>query len=193
MRSVTYVTGTSCAGKTTLADKLRERNKPLTAVGGWCVPSDDYLPEPLRARYPDPYHVVDVDQDGTPSGGSGHWLAYRSLDLLARHDAGEFNTDHLVVCGIAMPFEVLDSREAREASVDVRFMLLDVTDEQLEARLLERFPKPKKERELREHYVRTNGLLAKRLRQQVRHLHSALVVDAHTTVAERVRVTLEDW
>lgn len=103
---LTFVTGPSCSGKTTLHDRL-------VAAG------QD--------------HVREIDKaDPFPSAGHVEWLRWRALEYVTaatRRAADEQRRDeHHVVTGIVWPFEVLDSdacADAFDEGVEVRFVLLD--------------------------------------------------------------------
>lgn len=137
--TITFVTGVSCAGKTTLADHL--------TVDGTA-------------------HVLEVDGKGTPDAGHLAWLQWRSEQLL--YEAAQVDDGRpVVVCGIVWPHKVIESNAWDELprGTRVRFVMLDLPDRVIRQRLRERLHgRPKAD--VTEH-VRYNLRLARSLRRQV--------------------------
>ena len=108
---LTYVTGPTCSGKTTL-------HQHLVALG------QDHVRE-----------LDDVSVGGCqpPTAAHTEWLRWRAQEFLTSAtrrvtDEPERRGEHHVVTGIVWPFHVLDSNAwdaASDAGVTVRFVLLD--------------------------------------------------------------------
>jgi hypothetical protein len=157
---VTYVTGVSGAGKTTMAAELLRRDLPGT-------------------------RVFDLDEDGRPNVGHVEWLRWRAAEQL--HEAtegwptapGEPDPAHLVVCGIVWPHAVVDSNAwpaARKAGVSVKFLMLDVPHRVIRERLAER-----NDHQTDKHFrrlLRYNRDLAAVLRHQVEQQRQGVVIAA---------------
>jgi ABC-type cobalamin/Fe3+-siderophores transport system ATPase subunit len=145
---VTFVTGVSGAGKTTLAETLRDRLAPLDGV-----------------------IALEIDGPGTPDAGHLDWLRWRAAQLLYEAvtvPAEEGDADHVVICGIVWPHAVIDSNawpEAEAAKAAVRFLLLDMPHKVIKERLADRLS-GKRAGERRE-ILRYNRSLADVLRRQV--------------------------
>ena len=104
---LTYVTGPTCSGKTTLHERLVELRHPEA------VELDNYAL-------------------GLPAAAHVEWLRWRALEHLAAAtsaaEGGATVGRHQVVTGIVWPFAVLGDPAmdaALDAGVDVRFVLLD--------------------------------------------------------------------
>lgn len=145
---VTFVTGVSCAGKTTLGNHLADHHSGEVSI-----------------------FDLDEDAPARPNTAWLDWLRWRAAENL--HMATEWakvpdHVSHLVVTGITWPVRLIESpawAPARKAGVTVRFALLDPPWKVLRDRLDERTKdKPKTEqRELR----RYNRHLRLTLRDQV--------------------------
>jgi hypothetical protein len=141
---VLFVTGVTCAGKTTLADELKARAIPRL-------------------------HVAEVDDGPMPDAGHGSWLRWRGEQLL--YEAGErwreTSGEATVVCGITWPHALIDSPAFADLprGLKVGFLLLDIPTAVLRERLTERLGADtgKEYRGL----LRQNRQLAKTLRRQV--------------------------
>ena len=169
---VTYVTGVSGAGKTTVAKLLQEE-----------IPAYRW--------------VVDLDEDGTPNAAHLEWLRWRAAEELHRaterhgrpraavYDPADA---HVVVAGICWPHAVVDCnawQKARKAGIAVEFVMLDVPHKVIRARLAERNGDngdPKHFRAL----LRYNRQLAEVLRHQTENQRNGTVVPAHEMTAEDV-------
>lgn len=119
---VTYVTGTSCAGKTTLGDAFSDRER------------EDYG-----------LMIYDLDRDAPcrPSTAWLSWLQWRAAELLhsAAEEDGPYDCNRLVVTGIVWPLRVIESpawRPAKKAGVAVDFALLHPPWRLVKERLVER-------------------------------------------------------
>lgn len=136
---VTFVTGTSCAGKTHLKQELDERG--YLEIDG----------------------VVDVDLQARcrPSTAWLDWLHWRAAELL--HEATEAANDWLVVTGIVWPLSLVDSpawAPARRAGLDVEFVLLHPPWRLVHERLADRAPGSRRElAELRRYNKRLRSQL----------------------------------
>lgn len=179
---ITYVTGVSGAGKTTVAEQLYNGGTPAG------------------------YRVVDLDAAGRPNAAPVEWLRWSAAEQL--HHAtegwptpeGAPHPTQLIVCGIVWPHAVVDCNAwaaARAAGVLVEFVMLDVPHKVIRARLTERNGDngdPKHFREL----LRYNRQLAQVLRHQVENQRNGTVVPAEgmtpEAVAEYVRRSpLDRW
>ena len=110
------MTGPSGSGKTTLANQLTGGGHP---------------------------HVQELDAhpDGLPNAAHGEWLTWRAQELLHAAVLDQDVDEHRVVTGIVMPFDLIDTPvwdRAVEASVTVRFVLLDRPWERVEAGMTDR-------------------------------------------------------
>jgi hypothetical protein len=166
---VTFVTGVSGAGKTTLETELIRRR----SEGG--------------AR---DYAVLGIDERGTPDAGHLDWLRYRAAQLL--YDSltiwgdGQDGVEQTVICGIVWPHAVIDSNAwpaAEDAKADVRFVLLDLPHKLVKERLSDRLA-GKKSGEQRA-ILRYNQQLAGVLRRQVTQQRNGGVLNVrHMTPAD---------
>ena len=114
MKRVTFVTGPSCSGKTTVNEGLA---------------GDESV------------SVFDVDEDGTPDAGALNWLAWRNEDLLYRAANWSAETGiPCVVTGIIWPHKVIESTAmfAIDPDVEIHFVMLELTKKRLTSRLRER-------------------------------------------------------
>lgn len=172
---VIYVTGVSCAGKTTVAQQL-------------------------QAHCPASRHVVDIDGDGTPNAGHLEWLRWRAAELLHRatrsHEkpkAAIYDpADSVwVITGICWPHAVVDCNAwpaAEKAGLEVGFVMLDVRRRVIAERLTARDPERKGLKAL----VRYNRQLADVLRRQVAQQRRGLVLEVgHMTPAETAAEILQ--
>jgi hypothetical protein len=148
-----YVTGVSCAGKSTLGEALYER--------------------------PDVHAHYDLDADATerPRTAWLDWLRWQAAEYLVEADERSGpDTDSsllIVVTGIVWPFRVIESpawaSALRNEHLEVGWVMLDPPWKVLRERLAERTAhKPKRER--RELLAYNKGLRAG-LRQQVLAVH----------------------
>lgn len=139
---VTYLTGTSCAGKSTLGAALEALDGPDVVVAD-----------------------IDAHAPCRPQTAWLDWLRWRSAELL--HTATEHEgCDWLVVTGIVWPLRLIESpawRPARRADVEVEFVLLHPPWKLVRERLAERTTDKKELAELR----RYNRELRSTLRAQV--------------------------
>lgn len=150
---VTFVTGTSCAGKTHLKAALDERG--YLEIDG----------------------VLDVDLSATcrPSTAWLDWLHWRAAEHL--HEATEAANDWLVVTGIVWPLSLVGSpawAPARRAGVEVEFFLLHPPWKLVHERLGERLAGASR-RELAE-LRRYNRRLRDTLLEQALAVRGGLVV-----------------
>jgi hypothetical protein len=156
---VTYVTGCSGAGKTTLYDKLVERAIPDV-------------------------HELDGYKPG-PGAGHADWLRWRAAEHLrdviglAKDGADK---QHRVVTGIVWPFSLIGEeyvwRDAIEADIAVRFVLLDRPWVDIEASLLERLTEWKPD--IRDEQIENNRRLQRVLRNQVLALRGGYTIGPAT-------------
>lgn len=166
---ILFVTGPSCSGKSSLVNDLVD----------------------------DPTIVVeDIDSIGTPRAAPLEWLRWRGAELLFEWATHKDPPEHVVICGISWPHQIIDSNAwpvAQDAGLPVGFMMLDVTPKLMRQRLRERLSDRTKA-EVSE-YVRYNLELADKLRSQVRQQRRGVVVDVTkrtpTEVANLVRLSLE--
>jgi hypothetical protein len=172
---VTFVTGVSCAGKTTVAHLL----------GG-------------HERYTDLLQVRDIDEDAPvrPQTAWLDWLRWRAAEHL--HLATERSAlgagGHTVITGISWPFRVVESpawAPAMEAGVEVHFVMLDPPWKILKGRLAERTAgKPKAEaKELRDY----NRALRDVLRLQVQAVRNGHVLGGDRRVESLAEDIVAGW
>jgi hypothetical protein len=151
---VTFVTGTSCAGKTHLKAELDERGYyELDAID------------------------LDADAPCRPQTAWLDWLRWRAAELLRSATEHE-GRDWLVVTGIVWPLSLVDSpawAPARRAGVEVEFFLLHPPWKLVHARLADRAPGSRRElAELR----RYNRRLRNQLLEQTLAVRGGEVVRA---------------
>lgn len=125
MAKLVFLTGTSCVGKTTVANYINKHVESAIAL--------------------------DVDEHGTPDTQHVEWLKWRSAQLL--HDATEYvkeDSVDVVISGVTWPFEVITStawEPAQEAFESIWFTQLVIDDKLLKERLYERLAsRPKADR-----------------------------------------------
>lgn len=157
--TIFFVTGVSTAGKTTLYHALRE---------------DADL---------DHVEIRDIDEDGVPPAGSGHWRKFR-IELLL-HEAAERWRDvgrSTVICGATIPSEVIESGSF-PTYVPVRFILVDVETSVMRERLRKRIGHRVSEDSL-EMSTLSNKALRDTLRNAVQSLRDGSVIEAGQSKAE---------
>lgn len=111
--SILFITGCSCAGKSTVAATLRAEA------------SDEVL-------------VTDIDQEGIPLYGRDAWLAWRAQQLLG--EALEQDRP-AVIAGVASPHSIISELERMDVGTpDLRFMALTINKGKLGKRLADRIP-----------------------------------------------------
>src|SRR3989344_2489838 len=110
---ILFITGTSGSGKTTLYESLRS-DKDLNGVE---------------------FH--DIDENGVPTVGSGPWRKYRVENLLYEAAQRQKNGISTVVCGIALPHEILESKYYKP-SCNVHILLIETSPKQIRERLKSR-------------------------------------------------------
>jgi gluconate kinase len=157
---VTFVTGVSGAGKSTVARLLTEH--------AGCT-------------------VDDLDADGTPDAAHLDWLRWRAAQLLHDRTQAMVDTDgpirdvprHALICGISWPHAVIDCSAwpaAARIADEIRFVMLDVPHKVIRRRLAERNGDngdPKGYRAL----LRYNRQLSEILRRQVANQRTGEVLD----------------
>lgn len=165
---VTYVTGTSCAGKSTLGATLELLDGPDVVV-------------------------VDVDAHAPcrPQTAWLDWLRWRAAELLHSATAhAHEGSDWLVVTGIVWPLSLIQSpawRPAHRAGVDVEFVLLHPPWKLVHQRLAERTVERRELAELR----RYNRDLRDSLYSQVTAVRQGWVLP-ETDVDEQLGWLLDD-
>lgn len=107
---ILFITGVSAAGKTTVYEAL-EGDKILNNV-----------------------HLRDIDEDGVPKVGKGLWRQFRVEELLYEAHEAAKDGSSTVICGIAKPSEVIESKYYTPDS-NVHFILLDIPYDLFEARI----------------------------------------------------------
>lgn len=153
---ITYVTGCSCSGKTLLHDSLVKAGQP---------------------------NVFELDDPEVPPAADVEWLLWKAREALhAAVVAAEADkVEHHVVTGIVWPFWLISSNgwiEAKEADLDVRFVLLDRPWVSIKVALADRLADwdPAE----RDEQIENNRRLQRALRYEVGELRGGLVVpDGH--------------
>ena len=153
MKRVTFVTGPSCSGKTTV-------NRALDA------------------QAEGDFYVFDVDDDGTPQAGAVAWLAWRSEELLL--DASlQCTTDDVpsIITGIVWPHTVIESTAmwVIDPDIEIHFVMLELSKKELTARLRERLAHTGRPFTP---FVDYNWSLQRRLRTQVEHQRNGHILPA---------------
>lgn len=157
--SIVFVTGVSTAGKTTLYQALR-KDPDLAAVE---------------------FH--DIDEDGVPPAGSGHWRRFR-IELLLHEAAERFRESgrSTVVCGATIPHEVVESGSF-PADIPVHFILIDVETSVMRQRLRDRIGDRVSADSL-EMSIQSNRVLRDTLCNAVQSLRNGRVVEAGQSKGE---------
>jgi hypothetical protein len=157
--SIVFVTGVSTAGKTSLYEAFR----------------DDA----------DLHHVEfhDIDEDGVPPAGSGHWRIFR-IELLLHEAAVRFRESgrSTVVCGATTPHEVIESGSF-PTDIPVHFILIDAEISTVRERLRERIGDRVSADSL-EMSIQSNRALSTVLRNAVQSLRNGAVVGPGQSKAE---------
>jgi hypothetical protein len=159
--AITYITGPSCAGKTTLGKALVAHAQVSTAVG-------------LGARVAPLWRDVDEHASQRPQTAWLDWLRWQAAEAL--HDATDVE-GHIVYTGIVWPTHLIQSpawRPAMKAGVEVRFLFLDWRWRVLRARLDERLA-GETAKERRETIAYNRGL-RRRLRDEVEAVRHGYVL-----------------
>lgn len=151
--SITFVTGISTAGKTTLYETLRE-DTDLNHVE---------------------FH--DIDEDGVPPAGSGHWRKFR-IELLLHEAAERFRAGGppTVICGATLPHEVIESASFPK-DVPIHFILIDVEVSAMRERLRERIGHRVSADSL-EMSIQSNRVLRDVLDNAIRSLRNGCVIES---------------
>jgi hypothetical protein len=164
---ITFVTGASGAGKTTLHDLLMAD------------------PEPDKATM-----VYELDSYDMPQAGHVDWLRWRAAEALqGAIEAAQANHPdelrHIIVSGIVGPFSLIGQpvwREAMEWGITVRFVCLDRPWHDTAAALYERLADW--EPDDRSEQIENNRRLARQLRTEVAAVRGgALVTDGELATA----------
>lgn len=111
--SIIFITGVSTAGKTTAFEALR-KDPDLVDVE---------------------FH--DIDEDGIPAAGTGHWRIFRVELLLHEAAIRARQGKSTVICGVTKPHEVIESGSMPD-DVPVHFILIDVSTANMRKRLQDR-------------------------------------------------------
>jgi len=160
VRRLVYVTGVSCAGKTTTGRAMKQADPSL-----W---------------------VTDIDTGGTPNAAHLDWLHWRAAEAL--HAATERDAPVSVVTGIVWPHAVIDSNAwpaAMKSPLMVDWVLLDPPWKLLRERLGERLAaKPRAERR---DIIAYNRGLRRVLRRQVEQQRLGHVVRYSGDVAQAAK------
>lgn len=171
---VTFVTGVSAAGKTTLCRELNENPTALNTL------------------------AMDIDHAPKPDTNHLEWLHWRAAQMLYDLTTGADKqppATHYVICGITWPHSIVDSHAytaAKRDGWDVRFLLLDLPDKVIRQRLNERLAT--KTRADRAATIRYNLHLAPMLRTQVAQQRRGKVLPVrHLPLASLVDWAVEDW
>lgn len=160
MKHITFVTGVSTSGKSTLCNYINDS-------------------EHIRD-----IHAVDIDGDGRPDAAHWDWLRWRAAQLL--YEAHQSDHDNEVICGISLPHAVIDSnawpavaKDIKKGKLTVEFALLDVAHSLVKKRLDERLHM--KSRAHRERMHRSNKELAAKLRYQVENQYNGIIIPRSVT------------
>jgi len=150
---ILYVTGQSTSGKTTLYKSLKRRYQRDASVA-----------------------VHDIDENGVPKVGRGHWRLYRVDELLAlargRFELGKST----IICGITLPHEVIGS-ECYEPRLNIHYLMLKLTQKEFDLRIRERLAKAKESNRLGQ-WKRANNQIAKVIFNQVVNQSNHLVLNS---------------
>ncbi|MFH1182903.1 MAG: hypothetical protein V1690_01420 [Candidatus Moraniibacteriota bacterium] len=84
--------------------------------------------------------VHDIDEDGVPFGGRVPWRKYRVLNLFYEAIKKMGKGKSTVICGISLPFEVIDS-DYYKPGMRVYFLLLETSYQKFWERTAVRFEK----------------------------------------------------
>lgn len=175
MTRLLFVTGVSCAGKTTLGHSLK--------------------------RFPNEVGPVwDIDENAQERPRAAHldWLRWRACELLlSAAECAEPDNDRLVVVtGIVWPFRVIESSAwdtaAKNPDLAVEWLMLDPPWKTLRRRLDDRtVDKPKSERAALRAY---NRELRRGLRTQVTQVRDGYTYrESHQNNLARILINDEGW
>lgn len=145
---IMFVTGVSTAGKTTVYRALKNR-----------MPDVD---------------VRDIDENGIPDAGTGHWRKFR-VELLLHEAVKSLEAGRsTIVCGATFPHEVTWADDF-SFNLNLWFVMLQVSGDQIHDRLTERlkgrFPPDVAQS------IRNNIDLQPRIRGSVLALRRGVVID----------------
>jgi hypothetical protein len=110
---ILFITGTSASGKTTIYERLK---------------NDPQLQGII-------FH--DIDEHGVPQVGREVWRRYRVEELLYNAIGDIKEERSSVICGIANPHEIIESRYYQPA-YNIHFLLVETAFETIRKRLLQR-------------------------------------------------------
>lgn len=156
---IVVVTGTSTSGKTTLYESLRA-DGDFSGVA---------------------FH--DIDEHGIPPVGLGPWREYRVEHLMFDAQARLEKGQSTIICGITKPHEVLESTHLKQ-DTPISFILVEISDEQIEKRLRERVDRQVSDGKWNEalddaaELIKANFELKRVLHNAVTALRHGYVIDA---------------
>lgn len=126
--------------------------------------------------------IHDIDEEGVPKFGRGHWRKYRIDELLgnARKVIAKKSS---IVCGSIFPHEVIDSK-LFERRIKVYFILLDASPQTISRRLAKRKQKESKKR--RKALIDANIKNSRKLRNQAVMQKKGFIVDTRNKSIKQV-------
>ncbi len=127
--------------------------------------------------------VHDIDEDGLPDFGRGHWRRYRIDELLGNAKRAIAERSSLI-CGVILPHEVIES-DLFEPEMRVYFILLDASSQAISRRLSRRL-ESKYGKEKSEESARDNIKFSKKLRSQISMQRNGFTVDTRNKSIKQV-------
>ena len=115
---ILFITGISGSGKSMLFNELKKSK----AIGSDIV-------------------LHDIDENGVPKAGRKHWRQYRVEELFFEGVENVRKGKSTIICGIAYPFEVIDS-DFYSPKVNLHFLFLETSYRNFLERTITRFSLP---------------------------------------------------
>jgi len=157
-----FVTGASGSGKTAVCDYFKKN--------GVSIPGAEF-------------EIHDIDENGVPEFGRGHWRRYRVSELLgnATRALAERST---IICGVISPHEVIDS-ELFHPGIRVYFILLDTSSQAISRRIAKRAAKGDSKGKLKK-LIDANIKFSRTLGKQVLMQKNGFVVNTRNKSVKQV-------